>query len=150
MDFSTATELLKALIALSGMVNAYLTTRKDKEQFDEKFTKEEKLKDKETQLILSAGDISESTIDPKDIHFLQALPKDIGDACKNKIHKILRRYSEAINSPISVFELDRESEIAELEICHTLKLIMKHNRGKLPTKQLRDLWERFNCDKTHD
>ena len=78
---------------------------------------------------------------------MQALPKDIGHATKDKLDRILKRYSNAISSPISVFELDRESEIAELEICHTLKLIKKHNGGKLPNKQMRELWEAFNCDK---
>ncbi|MDQ3903225.1 MAG: hypothetical protein M3247_06265 [Thermoproteota archaeon] len=150
MDFSTAAEILKTLTALAGMISTYLATRKGKEHLEDKFKKEEKLGDKETQLILSAGDVPESAVVSEDIKILQSLPKDIGDACKNKIAKILRRYSEAINSPISVFELDKETEIAEFEICHTLRLIMRHNRGTLPTKQLRDLWERFNCDKTHD
>jgi len=145
MDFFTALDIVKSLTALSGMISAYLTLRREKEKGG-KLLKQEKLDRKEAETILLAGHVTESAVDPKEVEFLQALPRDIGDAAKDKIGRILKRYYTAIKSPISVFELDKESEIAEFEICHTLRLIKKHNNGKLPTKHLRDLWEAFNCD----
>lgn len=145
MDFSTAEQIITALAALSGMINTFMRFRAEKEKSG-KLVKDVQLQKEELKAIADAGDV-ETRIDPKEIYFLQKLPRDIGDAAKTKIDRILKRYSDAINSPISVFELDKESEIAEFEICHTLRLIKKHNGGKLPNKYLRDLWEAFNCDK---
>lgn len=146
MDSLTAAEILKALAALSGMITTYLKFRSEREKIVGKELGKEQLTPSQTQIILAQREEAIKYVDPKQVEYLQALPKDIGEATKYKIGKILKRYSDAIRSPISVLELDRESEIAEFEICHTLKLIKKHNGGKLPNKQLRDLWEAFNCD----
>jgi hypothetical protein len=146
MDFTTAAELVRGIAALSSMITSYLALRREKEKTG-KFPKELKFDKEDTNQIISASHVSEKAINPKDIEILQALPKDIGHAAKDRIQKTLRRYSEAISSPLNAFDLDKETELAEFEICHTLKLIKKHNNGKLPTKQLRDLWEAFNCDK---
>lgn len=147
MDFSTAAEILKALASLSGMITTYLKFRSEREKLVSTDPGKEQLTTSQSEMIIAQGEEAIKYVDQKQVEYLQALPKDIGKATKHKIGKILKRYSDAIRSPISVLELDRESEIAEFEICHTLKLIKKHNGGKLPNKQMRDLWEAFNCDK---
>ena len=150
MDLSTASEILKGAVAISGMITTYLTLRREREKVGKLF-KEEQLTRHEAEQIVIAGQISaQNEPDEKEIGLLQALPKDLGAVTKDKVDKILKRYYKAISSPISIFELDRETEIAESEMCHTLKLIMRHNQGRLPTKHLRDLWDSFNCQNTND
>lgn len=138
MDPHTAFELIKTLGILSSMISTYLNFReKIKRGHDEESVKNE---------VLSAHPSRELLVDKSEVKFIQALPRDLGDAANERIRRALDRYKKAFLSPMNVFELDKESELASWEICNVLHLIMKHNGGQLPTKKLRDLWKSFNCD----
>jgi|GEM_PF-2886025 len=142
MDANLAMDLVKTLGAFASMVNAYVAIRRERRELTER----------DKFLIVEAGDIRkvESRMDPRDINIAQALPRGIGIAAGKRLKRSYKRYLKAFSGPTSPFELDKEKEIAQSEICHTLALIKDHNNGRLPTKEWRDLWKSFACDEIDD
>jgi hypothetical protein len=136
MDANAAFELVRTLGVLASMVSAYIAIRRERRQ----------LNDRDREQILEAGLPQNIRVSPDDIKLVQVLPKGIGEAANDRIQRILRQYEKTIRRPSGTSDVDRETEQTEFEICHTLNLIKKHNRGKLPKKQWRDWWDAFNCD----
>lgn len=137
MNPNDAFELIRTLGSLASIVSTYWSIRQTGRIPDERL--------KNLLLYLPKTGPRERLIDLDDIEFVQALPKEIGDAANKRIQRALERYRRAIESQMNFLELDREADIAAEEICNFLRLIKKHH-GELPTKNWRDLWKQFKCD----
>lgn len=84
--------------------------------------------------------------DPEVPRVLASIPPQILNPSVDRINRALERFSTAISrTSFTTLDLERESEIASEEICDLLRLIRRHNEGRLPS-ELEDLWDSFNCD----
>ena len=135
MNPNDAFELIRTLGSIASMVSAYWAIRATARVPDEDVKAS----------VFSAEEARREPPDTREIQFVQALPKDIGEAATRRLQRALDRYKKAWDSPMNVLDLDKESELAAWEICNTLRILMKRH-GELPMKKWRDLWKQFKCD----
>ncbi|MBK7994127.1 MAG: hypothetical protein IPK14_12115 [Blastocatellia bacterium] len=130
-------EVLAGLGSLASMVSAYINIRRENREMGSK----EILEINKAKEIGKFLNIIENPLLNRVI-----IPEKILYSANQKIQKAIERISKAIDpsSDLSSFKQEEEMAVAEKEICNTVTLIRKYNKGLVP-KELEDIVAAFKC-----